>query len=44
MNALGWSRYQAMDFMAANTFESATQISTETLRYSVDFPGQHTRS
>ena len=40
MNALGWSRYQAMDFMAANTFESATQIGTETLRYSVDMPGQ----
>ncbi|HEX6901500.1 MAG TPA: DUF885 domain-containing protein [Thermoanaerobaculia bacterium] len=40
MNALGWSRHQAMDFMAANTFESATQIETETLRYSADIPGQ----
>ncbi len=39
MNALGWSRYQAMDFMEANTFESATQIGTETLRYSADIPG-----
>lgn len=40
MNALGWPRSQAVDYMAANTFESATQIGTETLRYSVDIPGQ----
>lgn len=40
MNALGWSRYQAMDFMEANTLESPTQIGTETLRYSVDIPAQ----
>jgi uncharacterized protein (DUF885 family) len=40
MNALGWSRYQAMDFMEANTLESPTQIGTEILRYSVDIPGQ----
>ncbi|HSG40220.1 MAG TPA: DUF885 domain-containing protein, partial [Thermoanaerobaculia bacterium] len=40
MNSQGWSRYKAIDFMEANTFESATQIGTETLRYSVDIPGQ----
>lgn len=40
MNALGWSREQAMDFMRAHTLESDVQIDTETLRYSVDMPGQ----
>jgi uncharacterized protein (DUF885 family) len=40
MNALGWSRQQAIDYMKANTLESDTQIGTETLRYSVDIPGQ----
>jgi uncharacterized protein (DUF885 family) len=40
MNALGWSRERAMQFMKDNTFEGDTQIDTETLRYSVDMPGQ----
>lgn len=40
MNALGWTRERAMQFMKTNTFEGDTQIDTETLRYSVDMPGQ----
>jgi uncharacterized protein (DUF885 family) len=40
MNALGWSRERAMDYMRAHTFESETQIRTESLRYSADIPGQ----
>lgn len=40
MNALGWTREQAMDYMKRNTFESDTQIGTETLRYAVDIPAQ----
>ncbi|MEO6222309.1 MAG: DUF885 domain-containing protein, partial [Vicinamibacterales bacterium] len=38
MNALGWSRERAMQFMKANTFESDAQIDTESLRYSTDMP------
>jgi uncharacterized protein (DUF885 family) len=40
MNALGWSRERAMAFMRDHTFESETQIASETLRYSTDMPGQ----
>jgi uncharacterized protein (DUF885 family) len=40
MGALGWTRQQAIDYMRENTFESDTQIGTETLRYSVDIPAQ----
>ncbi len=40
MNALGWSRARAIEYMKANTLESDTQIETETLRYSCDIPGQ----
>ena len=40
MNALGWSRERAMAFMREHTFESETQIASETLRYSTDLPGQ----
>jgi uncharacterized protein (DUF885 family) len=40
MNALGWTRQQAIDYLRENTFESDTQIGTETLRYSVDIPAQ----
>ena len=40
MNALGWPRERAMQFMKDNTFEGDTQIDTETLRYSTDLPGQ----
>jgi uncharacterized protein (DUF885 family) len=40
MNALGWSRERAMQFMREHTLESDTQIATETLRYAADMPGQ----
>ena len=40
MNALGWTRQQAIDYMRENTLESDTQIGTETLRYAVDIPAQ----
>jgi len=40
MNALGWTREKAIAFMRDHTFESDVQIDTETLRYSVDIPGQ----
>jgi uncharacterized protein (DUF885 family) len=40
MNALGWTRARAIAYMKENTFESDTQIATETLRYSCDIPGQ----
>jgi uncharacterized protein (DUF885 family) len=40
MNALGWSRERAMDYIREHTLESEEQIRTESLRYSVDMPGQ----
>lgn len=40
MNALGWPRQKAIDFMKENSLESDVQIASETLRYSVDIPGQ----
>ena len=40
MNALGWSRRRAMEYMRANTMLSDTEIATETLRYAVDIPAQ----
>jgi len=40
MNALGWPREKAMAFMRDHTLESDVQIDTESLRYSVDMPGQ----
>jgi len=40
MNALGWTREQASAYMRERIIESETQISTETLRYAVDIPGQ----
>jgi uncharacterized protein (DUF885 family) len=40
MNALAWSRERAMEFMRENTFQSDTEIRSETLRYAVDMPGQ----
>ena len=40
MNALGWSREKAIDFMRDNTLLSETELATESLRYSVDIPGQ----
>ena len=40
MNAKGWTREQAMDYMREHLLESETQIQTESLRYSVLIPGQ----
>ena len=40
MNALGWSRERAMDYMRDHTFHSDGEIATETLRYSTDIPAQ----
>ena len=40
MNALGWPRAKAIDFMRENLMETDTQIATESLRYSCDIPGQ----
>jgi uncharacterized protein (DUF885 family) len=40
MNYMGWSRSRAVDYMRENEFEAETQINTESLRYSVDMPGQ----
>jgi uncharacterized protein (DUF885 family) len=40
MNALGWSLDRARAFMRATTVESDLQVSSETLRYSTDMPGQ----
>ncbi len=40
MNALGMSLEEARQHTRDNTFESETQINTETLRYSTDMPGQ----
>jgi uncharacterized protein (DUF885 family) len=40
MNALGWPRARAVTFMREHLMESDTQIETESLRYSVDIPGQ----
>ena len=40
MNALGWSRQRAMDYMRDHTLQADVEIATETLRYSTDIPGQ----
>ena len=40
MNALGWPRAKAVAYMREHLMESDTQIETESLRYSVDIPGQ----
>ena len=40
MNALGWSLDDARKFMRKHTFATEAEIQTETLRYSVDMPGQ----
>ena len=40
MNALGWTRSKAADFMRQNVMETDAQIYTESLRYSCDMPGQ----
>lgn len=38
MNALGWSRQRAIDFLLVHTNLSATQAGSETLRYACDIP------
>ncbi len=40
LNLFGWSLEQARDYMAANVLEDASQVASETLRYSTDLPGQ----
>ena len=40
MNLMGWSRDSAMRFMRAHTMTAESEIASETLRYSVDLPGQ----
>ncbi len=40
MNALGWSREQAMQYLRDHSMMSETEIATETLRYSADIPAQ----
>lgn len=40
MNALGWPRARAVEFMREHLMETDTQIQTESLRYSADIPGQ----
>jgi uncharacterized protein (DUF885 family) len=40
MNFLEWPLERARQFMRSYTVESATQIDSETLRYSTDLPGQ----
>jgi len=40
MNAMGWSRERAMQFMRENLTLSDAQIESESLRYSTDIPGQ----
>jgi uncharacterized protein (DUF885 family) len=40
MNLLGWPRQKAIDYMLDHDLESEMQITSETLRYSADRPGQ----
>ena len=40
MNALGWSRERAMQYLKEHSMLTDTEIATETLRYSTDIPGQ----
>ena len=40
MNLLGWSLEQGRAYMREHTFQSETEIATETLRYATDLPGQ----
>lgn len=40
MNYYGWPLERARDYMKLHTFQSETEINSETLRYSVDLPGQ----
>ena len=40
MNALGWPRSKAIEYMRERLLETEVQIGTETLRYSTSMPGQ----
>lgn len=40
MNALGWSRERASQYLSENTLLSDAEVATETLRYACDLPGQ----
>jgi uncharacterized protein (DUF885 family) len=40
VNALGWSREQALDFLRQRVLESDTRLATETLRQAVEVPAQ----
>lgn len=40
MNLLGWTLDEGRAYMAEHTFQSETEIATETLRYSTDLNGQ----
>jgi uncharacterized protein (DUF885 family) len=40
MNALGWSRERAMEYLKNHSMLSDTEVATETLRYATDIPGQ----
>jgi uncharacterized protein (DUF885 family) len=40
MNAYGWSLERARRYMALNTYQSETEIATESLRYATAIPGQ----
>jgi uncharacterized protein (DUF885 family) len=40
MNQLGWPRQKAIDYMLDHVLESETQVTSETLRYSAERPGQ----
>lgn len=40
MNALGWERPRAIEYMRERLLETDVQIDTETLRYATNMPGQ----
>lgn len=40
MNALGWSRERAIEYLMAHSMVSATEAATETLRYAADILAQ----
>ena len=40
LNYFGWSLEDARRYMAENTYQSTTEIATETLRYATAIPGQ----
>jgi uncharacterized protein (DUF885 family) len=40
MNLMGWTLEEGRQYMRDHTFQSETEIGTESLRYSTDMPGQ----